>query len=144
MEPLIEYEIKEKDLLVTRKNTPELVGDIAYVFNTRSNLMLPDTIFRLKTKDTINKLYILHLFKNRRFKYKIKNLASGSAKSMSNISKSKLNDLLILAPSKQLQDKFSEKVLEIEKQKEVLKNSLKLMEDNYNSIMQKAFKGELF
>ena len=47
-------------------------------------------------------------------------------------------------PPIQLQNQFAEKVELIEKQKELLQESLKLMEDNYNSLVQRAFKGELF
>lgn len=43
-----------------------------------------------------------------------------------------------------LQNKFVAIVEEIENQKEVMESSLMEMENNYNSLMQKAFKGELF
>lgn len=42
-----EAEVHSNDLLFTRKNTPELVGMSAYVFDTAPNLMMPDLIFRL-------------------------------------------------------------------------------------------------
>lgn len=47
-------------------------------------------------------------------------------------------------PPIQLQNQFAEKVEAIESQKALMEESLKLMEDNYNSLMQRAFKGELF
>ncbi|MCG4585796.1 restriction endonuclease subunit S, partial [Anaerosalibacter bizertensis] len=55
-----------------------------------------------------------------------------------------LKNLEIPIPPLPLQNQFAEKVQAIEKQKELLEESLKLMEDNYNSLMQRAFKGELF
>ncbi|MEY8303915.1 restriction endonuclease subunit S [Anaerosalibacter bizertensis] len=61
-----------------------------------------------------------------------------------NINLKILNNLDVIAPPLSLQNQFAEKVQAIEKQKELLKESLKLMEDNYNSLMQRAFKGELF
>lgn len=39
--------VRVGDLLFTRKNTPELVGMCAYVYDTPSRLMMPDLIFRL-------------------------------------------------------------------------------------------------
>lgn len=144
LNPKQENEVKTGDLLITRKNTPELVGDSCYVFETRNRLMLPDTIFRINTKKEINKLFLPYIFNNRTFKYKIKNLASGSAKSMSNISKQKLNNLKVPIPPIELQNEFSEKVEQIESKKQLLEDSLFLLENNYNSLMQKAFKGQLF
>ncbi len=47
-------------------------------------------------------------------------------------------------PPLPLQNEFASKVEAIEKQKQLLQDSLKLMEDNYNNLMQRAFKGELF
>lgn len=55
-----------------------------------------------------------------------------------------LKNLEIPIPPLPLQNQFAEKVQAIEKQKELLQESIKLMEDNYNSLMQRAFKGELF
>ena len=43
-----------------------------------------------------------------------------------------------------LQNEFEHKVETIEKQKELLNQSLELLEENYKSIMDKAFKGQLF
>lgn len=42
-------EVHRGDLLFTRKNTPDLVGMAAYVFETPEKLMMPDLIFRLVT-----------------------------------------------------------------------------------------------
>lgn len=144
IEPKEQNEVKVGDLLITRKNTPDLVGDSCYIFETRNKLMLPDTIFRINTKDTINKLFLLFLLNNKTYKYRIKGLASGSAKSMSNISKEKLKKIEILFPPIQLQNQFAAKVEVIQKQKQLLEDSLKLLEDNYNNLMQRAFKGQLF
>lgn len=60
------------------------------------------------------------------------------------ISKGTLSDLEYIVPPLSLQKEFSQKVEVIEKQKEVLGESLELMETNYKSIMDKAFKGQLF
>jgi type I restriction enzyme S subunit len=78
-------EVKQGDLLFTRKNTPELVGMAAYVFNTERYLMMPDLIFRLNVKEGLNKLYLWKLINHPIFRERIQNLANGSAKSMSNI-----------------------------------------------------------
>lgn len=55
-----------------------------------------------------------------------------------------LNRIPILNPPRKFKCQFAQKVEQIESQKQLLQDSLKLLEDNYNSLMQRAFKGELF
>ena len=91
-------EVHRGDLLFTRKNTPELVGRCAYVTNTEPNLMMPDLIFRLNPNDKINAIFLWKLINHELFREKIQNIATGSAKSMSNISKERLGKLKIIIP----------------------------------------------
>lgn len=72
----------------------------------------------------------------------IQNNSTSSMKGM--ISKGTLSDLEYIVPPLSLQKEFAQKVEVIEKQKEALEESLELMEENYKSIMNKAFKGQLF
>ena len=63
---------------------------------------------------------------------------------MLNISKKKLLDSEIPLPPIALQNEFTVKVQKIEAQKALMQQSLEEMKNNYNSLMQRAFKGELF
>jgi type I restriction enzyme S subunit len=137
-------EVKSEDLLFTRKNTPELVGMSAYVYNTEPNLMMPDLIFRFNTNENINKIYLWKLINHDLFREKIKSLSNGSAKSMSNISKQRLMELNIPIPPIELQKQFADFVKQTDKLKFEMEKSLKELEDNFNALMQKAFNGELF
>lgn len=49
----------------------------------------------------------------------------------------------VFSPPIELQNQFAEKIVLIEKQKELAKQELKESEDLFNCLMQKAFKGEL-
>ena len=55
-----------------------------------------------------------------------------------------LEKIAIPIPPLPLQNEFAKKIETIEKQKELLNKSLELMKENYKSIMDKAFKGQLF
>ena len=61
-----------------------------------------------------------------------------------NLNLSMIRNYEIQVPPIQLQKEFAQKVESIEKQKELLEESLELLEENYKSIMNKAFKGQLF
>ena len=45
-----EVEVREGDLLFTRKNTPDLVGMAAYVYKTPPKLMMPDLMIPISSK----------------------------------------------------------------------------------------------
>lgn len=139
-----DVEVKDGDLLFTRKNTPELVGMSAFVYDTEPNLMMPDLIFRFNTNEKINKIYLWKLINHDLFREKIKSLSNGSAKSMSNISKQRLMELNIPIPPLEIQSQFADFVKQTDKLKFEMENSLKELENNFNSLMQRAFKGELF
>ena len=114
-------EVKDNDLLFTRKNTPELVGMSAYVFSTPQKLMMPDLIFRLNAKSSCNKIYLWQLINHDLFRPCIQNIANGSAKSMSNISKERLSKLTIPVPPLALQKKFAAFVEQTDKSKFIAK-----------------------
>ncbi|XCN73796.1 MAG: restriction endonuclease subunit S [Candidatus Electrothrix aestuarii] len=53
------------------------------------------------------------------------------------------NNTPTIAPPVELQNTFAERVQQIETQKQAMTNSLKELQDNFNSLSQRAFKGEL-
>lgn len=110
-------EVHSGDLLFTRKNTPELVGMCAYVKNTPSKLMMPDLIFRLNTNEFCNKIFLWKLINHTLFRKSIEAIAVGSAKSMSNISKERLGQLMIIVPPLMLQERFAAFVHQVDKSK---------------------------
>lgn len=100
----------------------------------------PDSIVGFIANENSNVIYVKTWFE---FLQKIiEQKAPQSAQK--NINLKILNELEIITPSNSLQNEFAQKVEVIEKQKEVLGESLELMEENYKSIMDKAFKGQLF
>ena len=109
--------VRAGDLLFTRKNTPELVGMCAYVYDTPSRLMMPDLIFRLNTTNRCNKVFLWKLINHNLFRDCIRAISTGSAKSMSNISKERLLNLEIILPPAELQEQFAAFVAQTDKSK---------------------------
>ncbi len=132
-------EVHKGDLLFTRKNTPELVGMCAYVNDTAPNLMMPDLIFRLNTNEKINKIFLWKLINHEFFRGKIQNIATGSAKSMSNISKERLEKLAIILPPLHLQNDFAALVERVDQQKQTIQQSLEKLELMKKALMQEFF-----
>ncbi|WP_115640159.1 restriction endonuclease subunit S [Clostridium putrefaciens] len=116
----------------------------AFAYNTEANLMMPDLIFRLNTNENINKIYLWKLINHSLFRENIKSLSNGSSKSMSNISKQRLMELSVPILPIELQNQFANFIKQVDRLKFEMESSLKELENNFNSLMQKAFKGELF
>ena len=132
-------EVHAGDLLFTRKNTPELVGMAVYVESTPKKLMMPDLIFRLNTKANCNKIFLWKLINHDLYRSQIESAASGSAKSMSNISKERLGKLRFPLPPLELQEQFATFVHQVDKSKIAVQKSLDEMQLLFDSLMQKYF-----
>lgn len=50
--PIASIEVKPDDILITRKGPVERVGVVVHVPDTRSRLMIPDTVFRVRLLDS--------------------------------------------------------------------------------------------
>lgn len=141
--PKQELEIKTGDLLVTRKNTYELVGASAFVKDTRPKLMLPDLIFRLRLLDEIDPIYVWQVLSQQTMRFKLTRLAGGTAGSMPNISKARLRTLSIPVPPQAFQLKYREFVNQFWYKNEHQKEAEKISNALFNSLLQRAFRGEL-
>lgn len=87
-------------ILISRSNTPELVGECAYVENSFSNIYLPDTIWemRLKATSNISGKWISYLLSSPDYRRKIKNSAAGTSDSMKKISKASFRNIKFQSP----------------------------------------------
>ncbi len=71
------------DLLVTRSNTPALVGDVAAVAQVAPRRMLPDLIYRVRLdKNRISAKFAAYALLTSRSRHEISSLARGSSQSM--------------------------------------------------------------
>ena len=97
----------------------------------------------IRGSTVLTKEYIYHLVRSQKFKEEAESKMTGSA-GQKRVPREFLERYSIGIPPLSLQDEFAQKVETIEKQKQLLSESLKLLEENYKSIMDKAFKGQLF
>jgi type I restriction enzyme, S subunit len=93
-------EVKVGDILLTRKNTRDLVAACALVTHTRPRLMFSDLIYRIRLKPDApaDSTFVHSLLTRPAKRREIQSLASGSAGSMPNISKEKLRAVEIELP----------------------------------------------
>ena len=141
--PRPELEVKVGDLLFSRKNTYELVGATAYVHSTRPKLLLPDLIFRFCLAETVDPVYLWQTLSRKTMRKELSRLASGSSGSMPNISKARLKNLLVPLPPIDLQLKYKEVVTKFWSYEDSQQQTTLHTDNLFNSLLQKAFRGEL-
>lgn len=139
---MVANEVQPGDVLMTRKNTRELVGAVAVVDEVRPRLLLPDLIFRLQMdRARIEPWFFQALMMNERKRLAVRNLSSGSAASMPNISKARLGGLPIELPPVERQREFSRRVKAASTVRAVA--GMDSLDDLVASLQARAFRGEL-
>ena len=134
--------VRKGDVLFNRTNSAELIGKTC-VFDLEEPMIIAGYIIRVRLINEVLPIYI-SMFLNSDFgKELLKGMAKGAV-NQANINAQELKSIKIAIPPIELQNQFADFVKQVDKLKFEMEKSLKELEDNFNSLMQKAFKGELF
>lgn len=137
-------EVRTGDVLMTRKNTRDLVGAVAIVDETRSHLLMPDLVFRLRLRtEKVVPKYFQALMMAPKMRRVVRNLSSGSAASMPNISKARLSRMRIHLPPFSQQVAFTERRQSLELERGIAERQLVVVDELLASLQSRAFRGEL-
>lgn len=94
-------------------------------------------------KEKLSSSFLSHLLISENVKIKLLGVGAFGGAIMEAITKEQLEKFNIILPPIQLQKKFAERVAVIEEQKAIAQKQLEKSEELFNSLLQKAFKGEL-
>jgi type I restriction enzyme S subunit len=98
--PDVRYEIRDGDFLITRSNTPELVGDVCVVRRPPARLMLCDLVYRLDLRlNAITPEFLAFWFLSRAGRHQIEVEARGSSQSMVKVSQGLIRAWTVVLPS---------------------------------------------
>lgn len=100
----------------------------------------PDSVVGFMAGDKTNNIFMNYWFSS--FQKLLEEQAPESAQK--NINLKILTELKVIIPPIELQNQFADFVKQVDKLKFEMEQSLKELEDNFNALMQSAFKGELF
>lgn len=82
-EPVLEeFRLGEGDVLVTRANTPDLVGDVCLVRDDPGQVLLPDLIYRLRLRPGLDPRFLVYVLLSAARRRLIESVARGSSQSM--------------------------------------------------------------
>lgn len=87
-------------ILISRSNTPNLVGESAYVSGEHPTAYLPDTLWLLRPKeaDTVSMRWLGYMLRSSHYRRLLKQIASGTSQSMKKIQKGALLKLHAATP----------------------------------------------
>ena len=92
-------EITDGDLLLTRSNTRELVGDVCIVQGVRPKTIISDLIYRLRVDSAmVDRRYLMYELLSRIGRYQIERDARGSSSSMPKISQQRIRSWRVILP----------------------------------------------
>jgi type I restriction enzyme S subunit len=141
------YLVKEGDFLFSRANTIELIGACVIVQTVNKTLMLSDKILRFRFSDAVLKKYVLYYLRSKKGRREIERLSTGNQESMRNIGQEKIKQIVIpitsLEEQQQIVQEIESRLSVCDKIEETITNSLKQAEALRQSILKKAFNGEL-
>jgi len=147
-----DYVTEEVHNEIYRRCNPEY-GDILYTnigvnfataaMNTVDYEFSMKNVALLKYKrELLNGRFLESILNNGFFKDRLKR-AFGIGGAQQFLSLSNIKSIMVLNPPLDLQNQFAERVAVIEEQKAIAQKSLEHSESLFNSLLQKAFKGEL-
>lgn len=138
------YLLNDGDLVFVRSNgNRALVGRCVEVYPKNNKLTFSGFCIRYRINSHLVKpTYLSQLFRNKSFKNLM--LESGQGANIQNINQQILSSINVPLPSLNLQEQFVKSIQAIEEQKAIAQKSLEHSESLFNSLLQKAFKGELW
>lgn len=108
----VKIPVKGDSIIISRMNTPHLVGANAYVEKDFDDLYLPDRLWQLSTSEYAR--WLAYLLASDRTRDRLSAIATGTSGSMKNISKPKLLELRFAIPSKSEQQAIASTVQKID------------------------------
>ncbi|MEZ4886299.1 MAG: restriction endonuclease subunit S [Chitinophagales bacterium] len=136
--------VQKGDLLFSRANTLKYVAATCIVEEDYPKLFLPDKLWKIIVdKKQITPEYLKLTLSSVTFNENLSRSATGSSSSMLNISKRKLKETIIPVPPLEKQKELSTIYWKIRGMKSKKRKSLEYIETLFNSILQRAFNGQL-
>lgn len=144
-EKLDRYLIKPNDLVISLTGTvgKDDYGNVCIMSNDYNEYYLNQRNAKLdiKNEDLLDKYYLTYALKVPEVKKRLTGISRGVRQA--NIANKDIQNLEIPIPTIELQKQFTDFVKQVDKLKFEMESSLEELQNNFNSLMQRAFNGEL-
>jgi type I restriction enzyme S subunit len=145
--PARQYEVKDGDLLVTRANTPVLVGAATVVRQSRRRLLICDKIFRIDVSSDLNKEFLVHVARGTRIRVLCAAASHGTSQSMANLKVDEIKRWPIpavpLLEQRRLADLIDERRAQVSELRTAIDTQLALLAERRQALITAAVTGQM-
>jgi type I restriction enzyme S subunit len=134
----------ENEIIISRMNTPQLVGESGYIDKTYPNLFVPDRLWQTVTySKKCHNRWLSYFLITDRVRYNLKSIATGTSGTMKNISKPNFLGIKVNCPTLPEQQKIASFLSAVDDKVQQLTKKAALLEDYKKGVMQQLFTGQL-
>jgi len=138
------YALTNGDFVINRVNSRSHLGKSALITGITEDTVFESNMMRFQIDESkVNKVYLIQAMQKQFFKNQILGRAK-DAVNQSSINQKDVLSFTVPQPDMPLQNKFAEIVKKTEEIKAKMQQQLDELDDNFNALMQRAFKGELW
>jgi type I restriction enzyme S subunit len=137
------YIVYPNDLLITLTGTvgKDDYGNAFTLSYEYEKYLLNQRVAKICSSDNYNLVFLKFFLKQKKVKNELIGVSRGVRQA--NLSNEDFYKLEVINPSIDIQNQFAERIALIEEQRVLAQKSLEKSEELFNSLLQKAFKGEL-
>ena len=137
--------VKKGSIIISRMNTPQLVGACGYVAEDAKGYFLPDRLWQVinSKPEKYDFRWLNYLLNQYRYKNAIHAVATGTSNSMKNISKERLLEIRIPRPSIEEQKFIVKAISDIEALIYDLEKRIKKKQNIFTGTMQSLLSGKI-
>lgn len=137
--------VKKGSIIISRMNTPQLVGACGYVAEDAKGYFLPDRLWQVinSKPEKYDFHWLNYLLNQYRYKNAIHAVATGTSNSMKNISKERLLEIRIPRPSIEEQKFIVKAISDIEALIYDLEKLIKKKQNIFTGTMQSLLSGKI-
>jgi type I restriction enzyme, S subunit len=140
--------VTKNTIIMSRMNTPNLVGESGYVAEDYPNLFLPDRLWQISFDE--NRVFVPFmslLLATKEARHALSSMATGTSPSMKNLAIEEISSLLIPVPTldeqKLIYNELVKQEATIGPLKNELANSLKLLKERRSALITDAVTGQI-
>lgn len=132
-------------ILVSRMNTPQLVGEVGYISCDYPNLFIPDRLWLIQTRDKLidSAKWLNYQLTTPKLKNALTSIATGTSGSMKNIAQPSFLNLEVHTPALQEQAKIANFLSAVDEKISLLTQKHDLLTQYKKGVMQQIFRQEL-